>query len=233
MNALTSCTAGMILALTISLPAVSHSADAGVPTYTPPLRGAPAARIGGGTRSAGAPRLALEAVAPDHTGLTSAAQPTLYWYASEAVSAPVEFTLLAADAEKPLVERRLGASKGSGIQPIALSSLGVSLKSGTEYQWFVSVVSDPAQRSRDVTAGGSIRRSDGDAGLRSRLAKADERSAAYVYAQAGYFYDAIDAVSKLIARNPTDAGLRAQRAALLEQVGLAKVAAADRGGAAP
>jgi Flp pilus assembly protein TadD len=54
-----------------------------------------------------------------------------------------------------------------------------------------------------------------------------------VYAQAGYFYDAIDAVSKLIARNPTDAGLRAQRAALLEQVGLAKVAAADRGGAAP
>ncbi len=236
MKTWTTCTAGMLLSLAIGLPVTSYSADGVVgamPTYTPPLRGAPAARIGGGTRSAGAARLALEAVAPDHTGLTGSAQPTLYWYASEAVSATVEFTLIAADAEKPVVERRLNGNTGGGIQPIALSSLGATLKPGTEYQWFVSVVSDAGQRSRDVTAGGTIRRADADAGLKSQLAKADERAAPSIYAQAGYFYDAIDGLSKLIARNPADAGLRAQRAALLEQVGLSKVAAADRAGTTP
>jgi hypothetical protein len=172
-------------------------------------------------------------IAPDHTGLTSAAQPTLYWYASEAVSAPLEFTLLAADAEKPMVERRLPAVTAGGIQPLPLASLGATLKPGTEYQWFISAVSNPTQRSRDVTAGGTIRRADADGELRAKLGAADERSAPLIYAQAGYFYDAIDSLSRLIARNPGDTGLRAQRAALLEQVGLGNVAGADRAGAAP
>ncbi len=196
-------TAGLLISLAVGLPGAAAAADtgaAGATTYQPPLRGAPSSRIGGGTRSAKAARLALEVVAPDHTGLTTAAQPTLYWYASEPVSAPLEFTLLAADAEKPLVERRLPAGQGAGIQPVALSSLGVSLKPGTEYQWFVSVVSDPSQRSRDVTAGGTIRRAEPDAQLRAQLAKAGERSAPGAYAQAGYFYDAMDGISKLIAR---------------------------------
>jgi predicted secreted protein len=191
----------------------------------------PAGRIGGGTRSAGAARLALEVVAPDHTGLTSVAQPTLYWYASDAAATPLEFTLLPADAEKPLVERRLPAVTRPGIQAVALASLGVTLKPGTEYEWFVSAVSDPQQRSRDVTAGGSIRRAGADAALVAQLAQADARSVPVLYAQAGYFYDAVESLSRLIDRNPGDAALRGQRAALLEQVGLPKVAEAERAAA--
>jgi hypothetical protein len=156
------------------------------------------------------------------------AQPTLYWYASEPVSAPLEFTLIAADAEKPIVERRLSAIAAPGVQTVPLGSLGVALKPGTDYEWFVSAVSDPTQRSRDVTAGGTIRLKVADGGLRSQLATVDPLEAPLLYAQAGYFYDAVDGLSKLIARDPGDTGLRAQRAALLEQVGLAKVAAADR-----
>lgn len=239
MNTYTTCFL-LSLAIAISLPASASATNAGsvgasaaLPIYTPPLRGAPANRIGGGTRGVGAPRLALEVIAPDdHTGLTSAAQPRLYWYASEPVSAPIDFTLLAGDAEQPVVEQRLPAVTEPGIQPVALSSLGATLKPGIEYRWFVSVVIDATQRSRHVTAGGNIRLEDANKQLRARLRKADERTAPLIFAQAGYFYDAIDGLSQLIARNPKDAGLRDQRAALLEQVGLEKVAAADRAGAA-
>jgi hypothetical protein len=236
MNNWTTYATGFVLFLAAGLPGVAVAADPGgarvatpTPVYTPPLRGAPASRVGGGTRSASAARLSLEVIAPDHTGLTSVGQPDLYWYASEVVAAPLEFTLIAVDAEKPVIERRLPPIPSPGIQSIALASLGTTLKSGTEYEWFVSVVSDPNQRSRDVTAGGTIRRTEADAGLRAQLANADPRTAPLAYAQGGYFYDAIDGLSKLIARNPEDAALREQRAALLEQVGLPKVAAAERG----
>jgi hypothetical protein len=235
MNLWTASVTGLVLSLVVGLPGLAAAADTAssrvataAPVYTPPLRGAPASRVGGGTRSAGAARLSIEVIAPDHTGLTTTGQPTLYWYASETVSVPLEFTLIAADGERPVVERRLPAVKAAGIQAVSLASLGATLKPGTEYEWFVSAVSDPDQRSRDVTAGGTIRRTEGDAALRAKLGGADPRSAPLVYAEAGYFYDAVDGLSQLIARNPTDAGLRDQRAALLEQVGLAKVAAADR-----
>jgi hypothetical protein len=231
------CAAAALLVLAAGLPATAVASDpegatkVAMPAYTPPLRGAPASRVGGGTRSAGAAHLVLEVVAPDHTGLTGTAQPTLYWYASETVSAPLEFTLIATDAEKPLVERTLPPVRGAGIHAIPLDTLGATLKPGTEYQWFVSVVSDPAQRSRDVTAGGTIRLRAADGALRSQVAKVDPLQAPLLYAQAGYFYDAVDGLSRLIAKNPDDAGLRAQRAALLEQVGLGQVAALDRAGA--
>jgi hypothetical protein len=236
MNIWTTCVSGLVLSLAVGVPGLAAAADAGAarvaaatPVYTPPLRGAPASRVGGGTRSAGAARLSIEVIAPDHTGLTSAGQPTLYWYASETVSTPLEFTLIAVDAEKPVIERRLPPIASPGIQSIALASFGATLKPGTEYEWFVSAVSDPDQRSRDVTAGGTIRWTEADAALRAQLASAEPGSAPSIYAQAGFFYDAVDGLSKLIVRSPGDAGLREQRAALLEQVGLPKVAAADRG----
>jgi hypothetical protein len=240
MNVWKICTCAVLLSFGVGVAAPAVAADTGTPagseavslTYRPPLRGAPASRVGGGTRGAGDARLSLEVIAPDHTGLTSVGQPILYWYASEAVAAPLEFTLLAEGAEKPLVERRLPATMDPGVQAIALSSLGATLKPGVEYQWFVSVVTDPTQRSRDVTAGGTIRRTDADAALKASLARADERTAPLVYAESGYFYDAIDGLSRLIARNPNEAGLRTQRAMLLEQVGLTEPARQDRMAAA-
>lgn len=49
--------------------------------YVPPRRGAPKTRVGGGTRSGGQP-LHLALLAPEHTGLTRSASPTLYWWLS-------------------------------------------------------------------------------------------------------------------------------------------------------
>jgi len=55
----------------------------GLPTYRPPLRGAPGGRVGGGTRGIGDEFITLLVLAPNHVGLTVQGQPTLYWYLSK------------------------------------------------------------------------------------------------------------------------------------------------------
>ena len=52
------------------------------PVYRPPLRGAPRGRVGGGSRGTGRESFVLSVLAPDHTGLTTSEQPSLYWFIS-------------------------------------------------------------------------------------------------------------------------------------------------------
>jgi hypothetical protein len=183
--------------------------------YTPPLRGAPATRVGGGTRSIGSRTLTLSALAPNETGFTTNDKPTVYWYVSEPLNTPVELTLTTSeplnDAVPPALELTLQPPIAKGVHALRLADHGVTLKPGIEYQWFVAVVNNPAQRSNDVVAGGGIK----------RIAVADAT-------KDGIWYDSIDQLSRLISANPRDSKLRQQRAALLEQVGLREAAAFDR-----
>jgi hypothetical protein len=203
------------------------TAQATAAVYKPPMRGAPASRVGGATRGTGEADFVLSVLAPEHTGLTARAQPTLYWFASAPASALVEVTLIADGAEKPVLSKPLKTTS-AGVQSLDLAKQGVSLKPDTEYEWSVAVVHDRDQRSKDVISGGTIQRVSPDSAVQARAASAGERQAPMVYAEAGLWYDAIDGLSRLIERSPGDAELRAQRAALLEQVGLPAAAAYDR-----
>lgn len=205
------------------------NATAAVVVYKPPMRGAPASRIGGGSRGTGEADFVLSVLAPDQTGLTSQAQPTLYWYTSGPSNATLEVTVIAEVAERPVLTQNLNLTRG-GVQSFDLAKHGVTLKPDTEYEWFVSAVPDPTQRSKDVTSGGTIRRVAPDPAVQARVAAADERQAPLIYAEAGLWYDAIDALSRLIELHPDDAKLHAQRAALLDQVGLPAAASSDKVG---
>ena len=193
-------------------------------TYRPPMRGAPAARIGGGTRGTGAMAVELAVLAPDHTGLTTKDQPTLYWYVSQPVPARLEVTVINDAAVDPALEKAIESPRRAGIQSIDLTQTSVRLKPGIEYRWFVSVVADPEQRSNDIVASGTIERIAPEGAFKNKIVGADERSLARLYAQEGVWYDTIDALSRLIEKAPADSTLREERAALLEQVGLKSVA---------
>jgi hypothetical protein len=216
-----------------ALPA--YAADSGKAAAKPmafsfkaPLRGAPATRVGGASRGA-ATAMSLDVLAPNQTGYTTHASPTIYWYVSETIKKPVEVTISSTrmeDAVKPLMEVTLQPPISKGIHALRLEDHGVSLKPDVEYQYFVAVVTNYNQRADDVIAGGSIKRVSAPADVQAKLKQASSLKAAEVYAESGIWYDAIDALSKEIAANPA---LRAQRAALLEQVGLNDVAAFDRG----
>lgn len=201
------------------------------PVYRPPLRGAPERRIGGGTRGAQV-SMVLQALVPQQTGLTVSAQPTLYWYISSVSTVRLQLTLIDEQSIEPLLELELQESVAPGIHPFSLAEHGIRLQPDTEYQWFVAIIPDPSQRSGDLLAGGVIERvTPPPQGLEQALAMAGKDRAAFVYAEHGFWYDALDAVSSRIRRHPGEAGPRAQRAALLEQVGLQEAARFDRQGA--
>jgi len=195
-----------------------------MPLYQPPLRGAPGGRVGGGTRGIGEELITLFALAPNHVALTTQEQPTLYWFLSSQSKHPIEVTLIIEEATQPLLEKRLPLPVQPGIHAIRLKDFNLHLSKTTQYRWFVALVPNADQRSKDILAGGMIERIELPEALRVKLAQADQLTTPYIYAESGIWYDAIMAISELIDANPNDMNLRKQRAALLEQVGLSQVA---------
>jgi len=200
-------------------------------SYRPLLRGAPATRVGGSTRSVGARPLTVQVLAPLETGYTTRERPTVYWYLSDTVHDPLELAITSTasleESASPVLEITLQPPLEKGVHALRLEEHAITLKSGVEYQWFVAVVTNAAQRSSDVVAGGSIKRlADGE--VHARLDQAPEAARAAIYAESGIWYDAIEELSRRIEAAPANAALHVQRAALLEQVGLREAAEFER-----
>jgi len=198
-------------------------------TYRPPKRGAPGGREGAGTRGIGEPLPTLAVLAPqDHTGLTAQEQPVLYWYLSQETRYPVEVILTDRQSVKPLLSIQLNPPLQPGIQRVRLADYNIRLAPGVLYKWSVSLVPNPAQRSRDVMTAGTIERSEPSNELRGQLVQANKMTSAGLYAKDGFWYDTIAALSELIDAAPQDTTLRQQRATVLDQEGLTEAAVYDR-----
>jgi hypothetical protein len=195
------------------------AADAGVPVYNPPSRGAPGGRIGGGTRGGGN-IFVLSVLAPDHSAFTTSEQPSLYWFISKPTALPIELTVMDSQGIKPLLETKLPSPAEPGIQRVRLADYNVHLAPGAAYRWFVAVVPDADRRSKDILAGGAIERVDLQEDVKAKLAQASDKEVPFVYAQAGLWYDALKSISDLIDASPQNQELRNERTALLKQVGL-------------
>ena len=195
----------------------------GIPMYKPPLRGAPVVRVGAGTRGSGDDMPVLAALAPEHIGLTIHAQPTLYWYISETTKHAIEFTVVDEESFKLLLEKRFTPPLQAGVHTLRLSEHGIHLSPGRLYKWFVALVLDPDHRSKDIVAGGGVKRIHPSEILRKKLNQSDKTSIPNVFAEAGIWYEALTALSEMIDAAPDDAELRRKRASLLEQVGLPKI----------
>jgi len=203
-------------------------APVGMPIYRPPLRGAPVGRIAGGSRGImdEYPTL-LVVLSPDHTGLTTQEQPSLYWFLAEVMPHPIELTIIEEQAIYPILETRIPPPKQPGVQRIRLADYDVRLQPGVKYKWFVALVPDQDRRSKDILAWGEIERVEPTEKLQKDLAEMGRARSPHVYAGEGLWYDALAAVSDLIDTAPGDEIFRKQRASLLEQVGLPQIAKYD------
>jgi hypothetical protein len=188
--------------------------------YQPPNRGVPAQRVGGGTRSI----TQLDVLAPDHTGLTSQAQPRLYWYINPGFRNKVRFRLAEAGVTPPLLEILLPPEPNGGIQHLDLAVHKVRLEPGRLYEWGVMLDPFPHQRLPPLASLGRILLDD----TTTALQQASSAHKPYLAAQLGYWYDALDWVSQQIETNPPASELRLRRADLLEQGGLLSAALYER-----
>lgn len=201
--------------------------SAAPPLYRLPKVGKPRGRIGGGRRGPLDGVANLQALVPDHVGATTSGQPSLYWYLAEPIAegVAIELTLIDEGSIDPLVDAKLARPSAAGLQRIRLADFGVTLEPGQEYQWSVSVVPDPEDRSKDVVTTGWIERVPAPAGLADRLAAAGSGEVVAVYGEAGLWYDMLDAAAAPVGERP-DADLsRRQLGTLLEQAGLPAEAA--------
>ena len=205
--------------------------------YTPPKTVGTGIRTDGdgGSRAGGAKLPSLFVLAPNHTALTTQAQPSLFWFqdgpAPKDVGARFELTLVDPKNPKPLLKvgKELATKKDgdAGIYRIQLARHKITLEPGVAYKWSVALVPDANNRSQDLVASGVIQRDPPAAALTAELAKADADKAA-AYAAGGVWYDALSALSDQIDAAPKDVALRAARADLLQQAGLKAAAEFER-----
>jgi hypothetical protein len=159
-------------------------------------------------------------------GLTANAQPSLYWFISKTTSLPIEVAVADDKAVEPLIEARIPSPREPGVQKISLAELGARLTPGVVYRWSVTVIPDPNRRSRDILAAGTIELVTPADDLKEKLTRARKEDLPSLYAEAGFWYDALAAVSELIASAPQEPAFRKQRGALLSQVDLPEFEAA-------
>lgn len=191
-----------------------------MPSFQPTNLGSPKTRLGGATRGTQDDVPRTEALVPEEAGQTLVAQPVLYWYLAEKTDHRIDFTLIGVDPINPILETTLEGDFEPGIQRIDLADHGVELQPGVSYQWFVAVVPNPEQRLYDRIVGGGIERIEASSELQAKLDSTPPGERQFVLAEAGVWYDAFDSLNRQIASAPEDQALIAQRAALLDQVGL-------------
>jgi len=203
----------------------SAQPDTETPIYKPPVRGAPASRVGGGSRGVGTELPRMYALAPVDIGFTTKPKPDLYWYASDPSSAKVLLSIYTEDLAKPLLEQALPAVSAPGIQRVKLSDFPLELQPKVEYRWRVTMI-DEARPARAV-ASGTIQRTNSWPKLQARLQNqgTDVLAAAGVYADEGLWYDALEAIGQ----SGENSRARKFRVALLEQVGLTEVSQFEAG----
>jgi hypothetical protein len=161
-------------------------------------------------------------LAPDYVAWTATPRPSLYWFTPLPIADPVEVLVIDDESVDPLLELRIEPPVEAGIHGLDLAARGVALEAGRAYRWSVAIMHDPAHRSRDTYVEGAVMLVPPQAAVSGQVAGASPEARARAYAGAGYWYDALGALNRLIETgSSTDAvQWREQRMALLGQVGI-------------
>lgn len=197
-------------------------------SYSPPFLGAPSnSRLVGMALRGATSDLLLSVLAPAHTGLSMDAQPDIYWYTSKPVSKPfqfVEFVLNSDIAIKPVLRVHLTPVTKEGIQKISLSDYNITLEPDVEYTWAISLVPDPTTRSYDFVTSGKIKHIVASEQLHKTVSTSQQNQHAYIFAQAGFWYDVLADVIEQTESNPKESIPRNKLLSLLKQVELDQIA---------
>lgn len=164
--------------------------------YTPPQRGVPGRREGGGTRGScmEAKKLLLMPLIPnDAFSATVSERPTLFWYVPTTTAQTAEFRLLD-QAEQELYQTTVALPGTAGIVSLTLPEqvARTVLKPGQDYYWQFSIICDPAQPSKNPFVEGVIQQTRLTPAVTRQLEQAKTpRDRAAVYARNGIWQEAI------------------------------------------
>ena len=193
--------------------------------FVPPAGGLPANREGGAARGAVCPvgNQRLTALLPStNLGLTAAARPSLFFYLPPTEGRSVEFVLQ--DSRGAELYQSTTRINQSGIVRVDLPSNAPELAVGQTYQWYLSVICDPKDRTADLYVQGWVQRVDMPDTLKRQLQQAPASEHPYIYANAGLWHETLAALFELRQAQPGNAMWQEGWISLLRMEGLDKVA---------
>jgi hypothetical protein len=154
--------------------------------------------------------------------LTVSGYPTIFVSLPQTSAKEAEFFLKEGDKDEMLYETTVTLPSNSGIVSVSLPDNGTlpALEVGKTYHWYFLMICNPQDRAGDLAVDGQIQRVEPSPNLVAELKNAPPRDRAALYAEAGFWYDAINSIAQLRRSSPNDRAIAADWAELLKSVGL-------------
>ena len=168
-------------------------------------------------------------LATEYIGFSSTDQPVLLWYISDRWNKKLIVRINECGQIKPLLNTKVEAPQAEGIYKLDLSKYNIHLKPNVDYEWLIVIESDSDEHSADIYTAAMIRYVKPSQHLYQELSHNHTNEQFRIYAQNGYWYDAISHISALIDAFPEKKENKKYRAELLKQVNLPNASAYDLG----
>lgn len=201
---------------------------------TPPDQGAPSGRQrGGASRGDCVDYQDLTALVPVVAGRvwsqTSSPTPDFFFYIPQPLTAEVPLEMVVQDSGDNYVFRQqFSVDAPAGILTVPVSSAGAKLNPGESYSWTFSIYCDATRPSASVAVFGTVTRvADGAMPEPTHtLTPGQQLDLARQYADASIWHEALALTLALHRADPSNADYLEALDALLQQAGLADLAAA-------
>lgn len=217
---------GMGASLAIALPLSGFFLEANAQTFNPPSGLGTPQRTAGGSRPLRSScaelvhQSAFVALSPSRfKGMTASDHPTVWVSVPQTQAKTLEFSLFDAE-QNGIYQTNIPIDSSTRMVKVTLPRTTAALVTGKSYSWAAALVCDPDRRTEDWVATGSIHKQPLSRDLQQQLTQASPEQQMKLYAQAGYWYETIDALVELRRSQPTNAKFATVWADLLKLGGL-------------
>ena len=168
----------------------------------------------------------LIALIPEKTvGINASAAPKLFFYVPKIKKQKtLEFVLR--NEQDELIYETFLTTEGKGIMSVEVPAdvRSNSLEAAQNYHWYLSMICNSQQRSRDVVVEGWMRQEAIDFATQQELNAANSIEQAELYYEQGFWYDALSILVENQDSSVQQPIIRAKWLELLSSVGLAELA---------
>jgi hypothetical protein len=197
--------------------------------FNPPKRGLPPASAGGATRGTSycvqKNQLLTSLIPKENIGLTFSERPSFYWHIPATSVKTAQFVILADGNDNSLdddvvYETTLNLPTKPGIMKVTLPATAPALKVNKRYHWYLTLVCDEKNPSRNPNLEGWVERVQPEARLSTALAKADLQKRPALYAEAGIWHEALMSLVDLRCAEPNSLKVRSNWRQFFQSVNL-------------
>jgi hypothetical protein len=175
----------------------------------PPDLGAPKGRTGGGaSRGTCSQAQAMRAVLPRDSNraydLTASDHPTLWFYLPERSYPKVQMEFVLQDAADQYIYKTtfIQPNASAGLISVNMPESSAPLTTGALYNWTLSIQCDPNRPSQMSFIRGAVQRVAAISSFSQNLLSTDHTVMARLYAQQGYWSDAITILAQTLQAQP-------------------------------